>query len=281
MIIRKYAQLSLDNSSGEPDHQTHYRTAGSGSPLVLLHPSPLSSAFMTSTIDQLKDQVTVIAPDTPGYGNSDPLTVEPKDLSPYVDWLAAFIRSMGHSSVGLYGSATGAQITIQFALAYPDMTDYIVLDNAVHFSDEERNQIMQQYFLNLLPTADGQHLRNAWEMSTSLFTHFPWYDKREENRIEGAQVPAEMVQATAMAYLTAGADYDWAYRAAFMSEKAENMLQIERPTRVIRWAGSMLAEYANRLDKYDWPENIRMVHCDASSEARFKAIQESVAEFID
>ena len=51
----------------------HYRVAGSGPPLFLLHPSPLSSAFMEPLMRRLAGRVTAIAPDTPGFGDSDPI----------------------------------------------------------------------------------------------------------------------------------------------------------------------------------------------------------------
>jgi len=278
MITRNYAALCLNNDDGSPDHQTHYRTAGSGPPLILLHPSPMSSAFMLPIIDLLKDLTTVYALDTPGYGNSDPLQAQPRDLSPYVDWLAAFIRSTNLPSVGIYGSATGAQLAIQFARAYPDMTDYVVLDNAVHFTDAERNEILGKYFPDMNPVADASHLLKAWEMSSRLFTHFPWYEQGEENRVSDAQVPAEFINATALAYLNAGVNYDYAYRVAFMNEDARNMQAVEKPTRVIRWAGGMLKKYADRLDGYEWPDHIKMVHCDVGPEARYTAIKNAVGE---
>jgi pimeloyl-ACP methyl ester carboxylesterase len=279
MIVRNYRNLALGDGK-QIDHQTHYRTAGSGSPLILLHPSPLSSAFMCPLIDLLKGQVRVFAPDTPGYGQSDALAAPAKDLSPYVEWLAAFIRSNALDSVGIYGSATGAQIAIQFARQYPDMTDYLILDNAVHFTDEERQEIPARYFPDMNPKDDGEHLQMAWKMSSKLFSHFPWFSDSEENRISSTPAPTALVHATALAYLNSGADYHQAYRAAFLNEDAKNMQAVTRPTNVIRWAGSILKKYADRLDGYDWPEHINMVHCSSEPESRFAAISSSVSELL-
>jgi len=282
--LRHYANLDF---SAWPDaarqrtravHQTHFRQAGDGPPLILLHPSPLSSEFMVPLVDLVADKVTAIAPDTPGYGQSDPLPAAASDLVPYVHWLAGLVRKLGHSSVGLYGSATGAQIAIQFARVHPEMTRYLVLDNAVHFHADERQDILANYFPDLSPQADGSHLQRAWEMSSGLFWYFPWYDQREQSRVSQAAPPLHAVHATALAYLVAGVDYDMAYRAAFRNEDAANMQQISVPTRVIRWAGGMLKKYADRLDDFDWPENIRMVHCGKPVEKRFAAIREQIVE---
>jgi len=278
MIRRSYACLECGVPGSKQVQQTHFRKAGRGPPLVVLHPSPMSSAFMEPLIGLLQDRVTVTAPDTPGYGMSDPLPDEPQSLEPYVHWLASFLKSQNLGSAGIYGSATGAQIAIQFSRRYPEMSDYVILDNAVHFTDEERQDILAKYFPDMTPQADGRHLSTAWEMSSGLFKQFPWYDQREESRVSDAEPPLALVHSTALAYLNAGVDYSRAYRAAFLNEDARNIQQITRPTRVIRWAGSILKRYADRLDEFEWLDHIRMVPCAASPEARFAAIRQAVAE---
>ena len=186
--------------------QTHYREAGRGAPLVLLHPSPLSSAFMQPLMAQLANLARVIAPDTPGYGMSDALPQPGDDLRPYVQWLAGFLDALGQPTVTLYGSATGAQIAIEFAKAHPQRVGHLVLDNAVHFEEAEREDIMQHYFPSLAPQADGSHLQLAWQISDALFRRFPWYAEAGA-AADGPEPPVALVHATAMGYLQAGEDY--------------------------------------------------------------------------
>ena len=58
------------------DRQVHYRRAGKGPPAILLHQSPSSSRDNIPLMERLMADFTVIAPDTPGNGLSDPLTLE-------------------------------------------------------------------------------------------------------------------------------------------------------------------------------------------------------------
>jgi hypothetical protein len=81
-----------------------------------------------------------------------------------------------------------------------------------------------------------------------------------------------------MSYLVAGTDYDRAYRAAFRNEDACRVQTITRPTRILRWKGSILRRYADRLDDFEWPDHIKMVHCEASPEARYDALTDIIAE---
>jgi pimeloyl-ACP methyl ester carboxylesterase len=276
-MIRDYARLDYDGQI----HHTHFRRAGNGPPLILLHPSPMSSAFMTPLIERIQDMATVYAPDTPGYGASDPLPEPGADLSPYVDWLRRFLASRGLSRAGIYGSATGAQIAIEFARKHPQMAQFVVLDNAVHFNDEERSRIVEDYFPDLSPRPDGAHLQSAWEMSGKLYQYFPWFDQREESKVSDVQAPVGLVHATAMAYLVAGPDYDRAYRAAFNNEDANNVLALSQPTRILRWKGSILRKYADRLDDFKWPAHIEMIHCEASPDARYEALTNIIAELLE
>ena len=278
MIRKFYADLA-------DGHQTHYRRAGAGSPLVLLHASPMSSALMVPLIERLSDMADVIAPDTPGYGQSDPLPPEQleadADLTPYVNWLAEFIDSQGLDAVGLYGTATGAQIAIEFARCRPDRVRFVVLDNAAHFTGDERDAITRDYFPSIAPEADGSHLQRAWEMAYGVFQWFPWYQQDDTHRISDQAPPTAAVHATAMAYLIAGEHYAEAYRRAFNNEDASRVLDVAAPVRVIRWQGSVLKQYADRYDDFDWPPHIQMIHCGADVAERYAAIRRAVEEFAE
>ena len=273
VIKKRYADTAVPGGL----IQTHYREAGQGSPVLMLHPSPLSSGFMQPLMVELADIARVIAPDTPGYGMSDPLPEPPDDLQGYVAWLAGFLDALELETITLYGSATGAQIAIEFARAFPGRVRHVLLDNAVHFEETERADIMQHYFPSLAPQADGSHLQLAWRIADALFRRFPWYD--ESAAAAGSpEPPVSVVHATAMGYLQAGEDYARAYRAAFNNERAENLQAVPVPTDIIRWQGSILRAFADRLDGYDWPAHIRMVHCGPSARERFAAIRAAALE---
>lgn len=275
--MSKRAYLELADGA-----QTHYRFSGGGMPLILLHPSPLSSAFMEPMMAAMPAGVAAIAPDTPGYGASDPLTEPAEDLSGYVAWLRRFIEALGHRRVGIYGSATGAQIAIEFARAEPEATRFLVLDNAAHFSAAEREAMLARYFPDLSPRADGAHLRAAWEMVKALWQWFPWYEQDEAHRVgEPGAVSPEALQAFLLDHLRAGPDYARAYKAALKNEDANRLLEVSAPVRVIRWEGGILREYADRYDAFDWPAHIRMAHCGPAMEQRLAAIRAAVAELTE
>ena len=272
--------------------QTHYRRAGKGQPLILLHPSPLSSKWLEPVIETVRGSVDAIAPDTPGYGASDPLP-EPETgpgaagrrgasgqgLAAYVHWLLDFIRVLGFERVGLYGSATGAQIAVEFARIHPHATRFLVLDNLAHFTDAERERMLARYFPDLVPRADGSHLAAAWSMVSGFGQWFPWYERNEEHRIgRPDSLPADVSRRMLVDHLRAGSGYAHAYRAALFGEDASRVQAVKVPVRIIRWQGSVLRRYAGRLDGFDWPAHIRMVACGPTPDARLEAIRSAVRE---
>lgn len=256
--------------------QIHYRSQGQGHSVILLHPSPLSSSFMQPIMNVLSENHRVIAWDTPGYGQSDPLPENDGSLSPYVEALKLFIDELGLKDAVIYGSATGAQIAIEYAKAYPETINGIVLENAAWFFDSEREEILQHYFPEIEPQEDGSHLPFVWKIVNQLYHYFPWFDTSDSARVSCAEIPVSLKHQTLMEYFTAGKDYHLAYRAAFMNERPEQLRGVTIPTHIMRWESSILKKYVDRLDAADLPSNIEMKHADAGIENRFAVLKQSV-----
>ena len=172
---RAMVKLRLDQ--GEVD--LHYRVVGRGPALLMLHPSPLNSSFMAPHMLRFADMVTAIAPDSPGYGRSTAPPGDTCDLSPYVEVMQRFCDALGLDQYTVYGSATGAQIAIELAKADEARVAGVILDNAADFTDAECEQIMEGYFPDMTPLADGSHLARAWQVAHDSTMFFPWHARWE------------------------------------------------------------------------------------------------------
>lgn len=264
--------------SGECPQLIHYRTAGTGRPLVMLHASPMSSAALLPFIGVAAGHATVIAPDTPGYGWSDPLPEPTGDLSGYVAALHTFTERLGLESFSLYGTATGAQIAIEFSKTHAAKVDCLILDNAAHFTDEEKEGITAGYFPDLVPDATGSHLTRIWSVARDQCVFFPWHQATPETRLRAGGVNTQVVHMMAMEFLQSGKDYDRAYRAAFANEKIDRVRPITVPVTIVRWEGSILKPYTDRFDTVEWPDNFTMLHSGPTREQRVQAFKNLVAE---
>ncbi|MEQ8263734.1 alpha/beta hydrolase [Pseudohaliea sp.] len=269
--LRAFA--TLDSDAGP--WQVHYRVAGAGAPVVLLHPSPLSSAFLAPATAVVARRARALAPDTPGYGDSDPLppALAPGEgLAPYVAALLAFVDALALERPLIYGSATGAQLAIEFARAHPGRCAGLVLENVALFEDAEREALLAGYFPDLAPRPDGSHLAAAWDLAVRSGLRFPWTAAPAGT---AAADPAA-TQASVLATLRAGPAYDRAYRAAFANERPERLQGLAVPTRIIRWPDGPLAAWSDRLDDVALPPCVTMVHAGAGVQARYAALGDTV-----
>lgn len=233
-----------------------FRTAGEGPAIFLFHASPSSSAMLIPLIEALAEDFLVIAPDTPGYGQSDPLTTGLVNMRAYTDCLHQFVRQLGLDKVAIYGTATGAQLGIRYALDHPSQVTHLFLDNAAHFTERQRNAILESYFPDITPRSDGSHLLTVWTMVRDLFTFFPWCFDQPQYRLSSPLPPAAVLHRVALDYLVAGSKYHLAYRAAFEHEKAAFVQDLQVPTTLFNWKSSIVQPYIQQLIQQGLPTNI-------------------------
>lgn len=225
----------------------HALLKGQGPAMMLFHASPMNASSLTPLIELLSEQYTVIALDTPGYGRSECPSIQPTHMREYVQIVEEFRQRLGLQKLALYGTATGGQIAIRYAIEHPDRIDQIYLDNVAHFSDEMADQVINEYFPDLSPQLDGAHLDVVWDMVTHLFKFFPWCWKEEKYALSNPQPPVSVLHMVAMMYLKCGDTYDWAYRAAFAHEKHEYITQLTIPATIFRWDLSIVKPYTDKI----------------------------------
>ena len=87
--------MTLESRYTNTRHGTvHYRTMGDGSPLVLLHATPKSSRSLLNVMPHLATHHRVIAPDTLGFGESDPLPT-PLTIEVLAEAMADLLNTLG------------------------------------------------------------------------------------------------------------------------------------------------------------------------------------------
>ena len=112
-----------------------YREAGpSNAPaILLLHGFPSSSRMFDSLIPLLADRYHLIAPDYPGFGNSD---APPRDEFAYTfdaiaETVDGFAKAIGLERYALYLQDYGGPVGFRLAVAHPERVIGLVIQNAV------------------------------------------------------------------------------------------------------------------------------------------------------
>jgi pimeloyl-ACP methyl ester carboxylesterase len=110
-----------------------YREAGSPlSPaLLLLHGFPASSFMFRDLMTALADRFHLIAPDYPGFGNSE--APDPDTWAYTFDHLADTVETLvdhlGLPHYGVYMQDYGAPVGFRLALDHPEAVDFLVIQN--------------------------------------------------------------------------------------------------------------------------------------------------------
>lgn len=211
--------------------QVHLRHAGEGPPVVLLHQSPASSAELEPLIRHLAPRFTVVAPDTPGFGLSDPLG--PADAEPgidaFVDALLALFDALGLQQPALFGSHTGAIVATRFAVRHPHRVKALVPNGVLLNTPADRADLLANYFPRFVPDWAGTHLAWLWSRLRDQLVYYPWYRRAAEGRIEWPMTLAE-IEAAAADLLAAGDNYRGAYRAVLDYDIAPDLRALAVPT---------------------------------------------------
>lgn len=255
----------------------HIRVYGSGPPLVLIHPSPNSGKMFHGFASQLSKKYLVLCPDTPGYGESTREVSDNPTMTDYAKIFESFFNTIGLDKISIYGSATGAQLAIRYGILYPNKVEHLYLDNCAHFTDEERFRIFEEYFPDFTPKSDGSHITGIWNLVLNLFQYFPWCFQSREYKLSSPMPPVAILNAIALDFLVAGKNYDKAYRAAFEHEKVENIQKLKVPSTILRWHGSILAKYTDRIFNYDLPSNVGFEFISASTAKRYEEMYNIIA----
>lgn len=234
--------------AGTAGRQVHYRIAGSGPPLVLFHQSPRSSAEYIPLIERWAADFTVIAPDTPGYGASDPLArPDTPEMPDFARAMTVFMDDIGLERAAIYGFHTGASLSVALAAHAPERIVAAVANGLAAMEDGERDDILANYLPPFAPTWDGSHLTWLWARLREQVIFFPWYDRRNEARMSYPMSDPAKMDAQVLDMLWSGDHYGGAYRAAFAFDKSAAFARVQSPLMITAAPSDPLASHLDRL----------------------------------
>ncbi len=199
-----------------PEGQIHYRTGGSGEPVLLLHMAASSSDEYTRVIPFLAKTYRAIAVDFLGYGESDkpPCQYQMRD---HARTVVSFMDSLGIERASVVGHHSGAQVGVELAVTWPDRVDKLVLSSCPFWRDEGVRiaDSMDPIYSRVEINPGGWHLMEWWRRA-----------KRYGD-------PVEMVAERALATHKAGPRGMELLRASYAHDTKARLPLIKCPTLVL------------------------------------------------
>lgn len=219
---RGYAATSLG--------QIHHRVAGTGRPLVLLPQAGRSLRMFSGLMSELAGDFQVVAFDTPGSGNSDPLP----DGTSFEQIAGAFLEAcdgLGLDTFDVYGIHTGNKIGASLAVQAGSRVRRLALAGQTHSlvpGQAERNAIIAASLGDALEPAPAAV---DWAAKFPRLAEL-WLDRSVLCRLadgEGLEARLDRV----VDELQSMVSMREIYRANFAYDYAADLASLQQPTLVI------------------------------------------------
>ena len=230
--------LAEDNWIEIDGVQVRYLSGGEGpSTLVLIHGGGADSASLSwgQGIDELSSSCRVIAPDLPGFGESDKPEID-YTLDYYTRFVERFTQELNLKSFSLGGLSMGGQISLNFTLQFPFAVRKLVLVGSAGLGTKLRWQVLGRLggeFPALQESVRKTAVRSPETIrrSLQLFLHNPELVTDDlVNEISRALAVPGAGRAW-RSYLAHEMDY-WGFRHVFLGRLAE----ITLPTLILHGA---------------------------------------------
>lgn len=216
MIRRAYCDIATG--------QLHYRYSGDPgkTTLLLLHQSPSSSVMYEALMRTLGNDYWLLAPDTPGFGQSDPLN-EPVSIVAYARAILQFLKTLNRERILLFGHHTGASVAVQLAYDNPTLVAAMALSGPTLLSDALKAALPGKAEPFSL-AEDGSHLLGMWRRM----------------RAKEPDAPLALTLRETLLGLAAGQSYADAYRAVIAQPFGEQLQALDCPVLVFAGDGDPL-----------------------------------------
>jgi pimeloyl-ACP methyl ester carboxylesterase len=206
--------------------QLHLRVAGAPGPkrpLLLLHPTPKSGWIYEPLMPALAAGRIVIAPDTPGYGASDP-PPEPPSIDDYAHVMLAVVSQLqsigriGPGPVDVLGYHTGALIAVAMAALAPAQVANLVLVSLAAYPADLRARKRAALADWPVPRDDGSHLNAMWSQIGAL---------------SDPRMDADWKHASLTENMRSGSRAPWGYDAVYRHDFQSALEQMRHPVLIL------------------------------------------------
>lgn len=260
-ITRHYVDVPLTDGQSR---RVHYRMAGSGPPLLLVHQSPRNSGEYIGLMQGWAAHFTCIAPDTPGFGQSDPLAGMP-DINEFADALVATMDALGLPACPAYGFHSGGIILVTALKRHPQRFTGLGVGGYAIWTPQEMAIFGQSYLPPFQPSAYGEHLPWLWSRILEQGWFFPWFDARDAARMSRAHADVAATDLVVREMLDAGDHYRAGYRAVLNAPRDIPPVDaLTPPVLISAYDGDPLQAHIDRLGAM--PAGWRAQKCQTPAE---------------
>src|SRR6218665_3706884 len=146
----------------------HYKTAGEGNPLVLVHGFPNDSTAWDTIVPELRKRYRLILPDLPGAGKS-PLPDTPLSMEYMAESVKEVLDREGISKAVFAGHSMGGYTAMELASRYPQMVQGLSLVHSLASADPEEKKENRRKAIALMKKGAAEKEMFLRGMAQNLF----------------------------------------------------------------------------------------------------------------
>ncbi len=243
MITRHF----IDVPQGAGKRRVHYRKCGSGPALLMVHQSPRSSKEYEAVMQAWSPHFTCIAPDSPGFGQSDPLPDTPS-IDDFADANIALLDALGLPQVHAYGFHSGGIILVTALKRNPERFACLAVGGYAIWTADEMRIFGASYLPPFQPQPYGEHLVWLWARILEQTWVFPWFDVRDVARLPFPTDDPMKVHPVVMEMLDSGDAYRAGYGAVLKAPRDIPPVDaVTPPVLISAYHGDPLQAHIDRL----------------------------------
>lgn len=242
--------------------QLHYRHSARPElpPLLLLHQSPSDSRMFEGIMPLLESRFWVIAPDSPGFGQSDAL---PGGFSLWgcCELLEELLDALSIAQCCVAGHHTGAAIAVEFSARHPSRVSALALSGPTLLNAEFKAALPGKA-APFAEQADGSHLLGMWQ------------------RMAGKDAAAgrSVILREVLSAFAAGDAYQQSYEAVIEQDFANQLSSLTIP--VLVFAGTDDVLYGRLQASFEALQDGQMEVIEGAGGYLFDAIPTTVAALL-
>ena len=178
--------------------------------------SPASGVIYENWLAEMGQDRLALAPDTPGFGMSDPPTAPP-EISDYAAAMGHLMDQLGITEFDVMGYHTGSKISVELARQRPEQVKHLVLISAPVYPEDALNR-QRADFAHAPPDPEGEFLVAEWK---GLL------------RWAGPGETLDDIMIRFPDFMKGGDKKPWGHRAAFAYTYPENLKDVQQPILVL------------------------------------------------
>lgn len=214
----------------------------------MVHQSPRSSAEYEPLMRAWGHHFTCIAPDTPGFGQSDPLPNPAPEIEDFADALIDFCEAAGFTQIAGYGFHSGGIILITAMKRHMYRFKALAIGGYAIWNEEERVKIGPPYIPPNPPKPFGEHLVWLWNRLLEQSWYFPWFEPNDATRMPRAHDDPQRVHEMVLEMLDSGDFYRLGYGAVLRGRRDIPPSEtVTPPVLITAYTGDPLKGHLERL----------------------------------